>query len=155
MDKLSNIFKSKNYLNNNNNSFDIDRFINSIGVLETGGVKTDPYKFVRHSGDSSLGNALGKYQVTEGEFKKNAGRYLPKETSIEQFINNPSLQDQYMRKQALYRSSLGFTPQQIADFHRKGAGVLESEKSEYHQPGSAFFLAPDYVSEFTKLYNKK
>jgi len=136
-------------------NIDIPRFLSSIKANETSIVKGDPYKSYQFSGVKKYGNAVGAYRVTKGEFDRLKDRYLPKGVTFKDFQNNSSLQDMYMSNRALTMAAQGYTPQQIADFHNKGTGVLMTDKASNHSPGSTNYQNPDYVNKFNVNYNKK
>ena len=121
-----------------------NKISDAIAENETGGVPTDRYAFSRPSGNASLGRAMGKYQVTEGQLKSYAKRYLGASTTAEQFQNTPALQDRYIMGKIKYLSGEGYTPAQIADIHRNG--------TTGGPPGSTKYLSPAYVANFLKHY---
>jgi hypothetical protein len=125
---------------------DIDKFLKAIAANETSIIKSDPYLSSQYSGDESLGRAVGKYRVTQGDFDTYAPRYLGKGVTFKQFSIDPKLQDSYMTNKARLLYAQGYTPQQIADIHNKGiknTGV----------PGSTTYQNPDYVNKFNIIYN--
>ncbi len=128
-------------------SLDVEKFLNSIGSNETGGVQGNRYAFSQPSGSSSLGNALGKYQVTEGELKSYGKRFLGQDITPQQYLASTTAQDNYMRGKANYYAGQGYSPQEIADIHRKGI------KNSF-PAGSGKFQSPDYVNKFNMNYNK-
>lgn len=100
-----------------------DALLHAIGSNETGGVKTDPYAFSQPSGSKKQGNALGKYQVTEGELKTYGSRFLGAPVDSGTFLKNPGLQDTYMKSKAQYLNrTYGWSPEQIMAAHRGGFG---------------------------------
>lgn len=132
---------------------DIDKYLKAISQIETGNVKGNPYKFHQPSGNPALGRALGKYQITEAELRKNMKRYIGSNTTPDQFLNSPDIQDKYAINQAKYRNSLGYTPQQIADFHRAGTGILNTPEGKDYYPGSQKYQRQDYVTKFDAIYS--
>lgn len=133
----------------------IPKFLAAIKYNETRGVKGDPYLSSQPSGDPKLGNAIGAYRITESTFNQNKDKYLPKGTTLKQFQTTPALQDMYMTNQALSRAKQGYTPQQMADFHRAGTGVLQDKRSVNYQPGSNNYQNAAYVNAFNTTYNSK
>ena len=127
---------------------DKDKFLYSIGMNETSVIpEGEKYSFTRYSGKPKLGLALGKYNVTEGELKIYAKRYLGADISSKEFLENPGLQDRYTYNKARYLSKLGYTPQQIADIHNQGM-------TNVSDPGSSVYQSPDYVNKFNINYNR-
>lgn len=127
-------------------SLDAMKFLAAIAANETGIVKGDPYKFAKPSGNKILGRDLGKYQVTEGELKTYGTRYLGAPITGNQFLASSTAQDKYVANKADYYTKQGYTPQQIADIHRRGY-----KKSG--PAGSSQYQDPDYVNKFNTIYN--
>jgi hypothetical protein len=125
---------------------DVEKFLNAIGTNETGGIKGDRYAFHQPSGSAALGDALGKYQVTEGELKTYGKRFLGQDVTPRQYLSSPAIQDNYMKSKADFYTKQGYTPQDIADIHRKGI------KNSY-PAGSGKYQSPDYVNNFNVNYN--
>jgi len=147
---LVNLFGSKPIVYNAETkpSIDAQKFALAIGENETGGVKGDRYKYTRYSGDKNLGNALGKYQVTEGELKTYGPRYMKRAITSKEFLSNPSLQDEYIQNKALHLANQGYQPEDIADIHRMGI-------TKSYPAGSGNYQSPGYVEAFKKNYNLK
>jgi len=124
-----------------------DRILKAIANNETSTVKGDPYSFSKPSGNKALGNDLGKYQVTEGELKAYAGRYLGKPITSKEFLTNPTAQDTYMTNKINMLSKQGYTPPQIADIHRRGM-------TNSSAPGTTTYQDPVYVNKFNQTYNQ-
>lgn len=96
------------------------------------------YTFTRFSGIKALGRAMGKYQITEGELKDYAEKYLGQKVTAKQFLNSPALQDKYMlAKIERLRSELGMTDDQIFAAHFGGINYNINRKSvqEYIKRG--------------------
>jgi hypothetical protein len=125
---------------------DRTKFLAALAANETGIVKGDPYKFKQPSGNKKFGQALGRYQVTEGELKTYGSRYLGQPISPSQFLASSTAQDNYVTNKALELSKQGYTPQQIADIHRRGIRKTS-------EPGSSIYQDPDYVNKFNVNYN--
>jgi hypothetical protein len=117
----------------------------AIKQNETGGVKTDPYKFYKPSGIESLGNDLGAYQVTEGELKTYSPRYLGGQNiNANDFLTSSTAQDKYIDNKIKYYLDKGYTPEDIADIHRSGY-------TKSFPPGSGKYQSPKYVESFKKF----
>lgn len=126
---------------------DINKILEAIAYAETRGVKGDRYTFRKPSGSAKMGDDIGKYQVTEGTLGTYAPRYLGKPVTADYFQNNPSAQEEYMRKFIEDTLSRGNTPQQVADIHRRG--VKNSSPA-----GSNVYQDQGYVDIFNSYYNK-
>ena len=96
----------------------------SIAHNETRGILTNPYSFKKYSGSETMGNANGKYQVTDGELKTYGPKYLGRQVSSQEFLNTPALQDQYMNAKISSLQSRGLSTDQILAAHRGGASDL-------------------------------
>jgi len=129
-------------------SLDTKKFLESIAANETSVVRGDKYASSQKSGLPQLGDAIGKYRVTEGELKSYSQRYLGKPVTGKEFIASPVMQDNYMTNKANYLANLGYTPPQIADIHNKGM-------KNSSEPGSEVYQNPDYVKKFLLNYNAK
>ena len=125
-----------------------DRIKEGIAHNETRGVKTDPYLFSQHSGDDNQGDAIGRYQVTEGELKTYGKKYLGRDVDIANFRKNPVAQDEYIKAKIKTLALRGNTPEQIADIHRRG--VANSSPA-----GSRVYQDPKYVKDFQTAYNRQ
>lgn len=128
------------------NTLDTARFLAAIAANETSIVKGDKYKFAKPSGNPALGRDLGKYQVTEGELKTYGKRYLGEPISGNNFLASSTAQDRYVATKAKMLSEKGYTPQQIADIHRRGY-------TKSSAPGTAIYQDPMYVEKFNANYN--
>src|SRR4051812_12898140 len=80
---------------------DIPLIRDAIAHNETRG-ETNPYSFFQPSGNKTLGNALGKYQVTEGELGTYAQRFLGQPVTAAAFLASPPLQDKYVNNKIQY-----------------------------------------------------
>jgi len=127
-------------------SFDPKRFAEAIAYNETRGVQGDPYRFSRYSGNPKQGDALGTYQVTEGELKTYGSRYLGQPMSSQQFLASSTAQDTYVKSKGQYYADMGYQPADIADIHR--AGYTKS-----YPAGSGQYQNPGYVESFKNIYN--
>lgn len=123
----------------------VQKIAKSIANNETGIVQGDPYSFSQPSGNKQYGRALGKYQVTEGELKSYAPKYLGQAISGNDFLASSTAQDKYIQGKIQHYSSLGYSPEQIADIHRRG--VTNSS-----DPGSTTYQDPGYVNKFDQTF---
>ena len=133
--------------------FDYNKFLKALRLSETSVIGGDPYPTWQPSGKKDYGRALGAYRVTESELAQKSKRYLGRVVTPDEFLKSPQLQDLYVLNQAKYRHSEGYTPQQMADFHKKGTGVLLSPEAEKYKPGSANYQDPERVDRFMEFYN--
>lgn len=122
----------------------IDAVLAGLAYNESRGVE-NPYTFNKPSGVKEYGNDLGKYQVTEATLKRLAKRYLGREVTTQEFLNSPQLQEEFMRNRVRAQINMGYTPQQIADFHRSG---------KIGEPGDTTYNSPDYVKSFDTEYKR-
>lgn len=127
-------------------AINLDQLAAAIAYNETRGVNGDPYKYSRFSGDKKLGRALGKYQITEGDLKTYAQRYLGQPISPNEFLASSTAQDNYIKNKAKFFADQGYTAADIADIHR--AGLTNSFPA-----GSGKYQNPGYVKSFNDQYN--
>ena len=146
---LSGLFSNTplHYVNPTNQPLDRNKFLSSLAINETGGVKGDPYKFSQPSGIVKYGKALGKYQITEANLKHDAPLYLGKSMTPAQFLASPEAQDNLVYNKSNMMHMRGYTPEQIVDIHNKGM-------TNSSAPGSTQYQNPDYVKKFSMNYNK-
>jgi len=125
------------------------KFLASIAHNETGVVRGDPYSFAKPSGSAAMGRDMGRYQVTEGELASYSERYLggAQKVTPDTFMKNPKMQEVYLSRKYNYYKDKGYTPQQIADIHRRGY-------KNSGAPGSEVYQDPDYVAKFNSTYLK-
>jgi hypothetical protein len=116
--------------------------LNSIKYNETRGEK-NPYSYSRYSGSSIAGNALGAYQVTQGELNTYGQKFLGKAVTSQQFLSDPQLQDQYMQAKIQHGLQMGLTLPQIFATHRGG----------YTHPDNAMVKYKGYVDSALQEYN--
>lgn len=126
---------------------DINKIREAIAYAETRGVRGDKSAFSQASGNQRLGDAIGTYQVTEGELNTYGPQYTGSPIDIAQFRNNPTAQEEYINAKIRALAARGNTPQQIADIHRRG--VKNSSPA-----GSTVYQDPGYVDIFNQYYNK-
>jgi len=124
----------------------IEKIKAGLAYAETRGVKGNKHTFSQASGEERLGEVIGKYQVTEGELKTYAPKYIGRNMSIKEFRNSPSAQEEYIQGKIKTLLGRGNTPQQVADIHRRG--VKGSSPA-----GSNIYQDPDYVATFNAGYN--
>lgn len=121
-----------------------DQIAWAIKQNETRGVKGDPYRFSRFSGNKNLGQAIGAYQTTEGDLKTYAPRFIGQTITGKEFQASTTAQENYMKNKIKFYREKGYTPEQIADIHR--AGYTKSGP-----PGSEEYQNPRYVEAFKKF----
>ena len=113
------------------------KLASSIAYNETRG-EQNPYSFKQYSGSSTIGNANGKYQITDAELKAYAPRFLGTQITPQQFLNNPSLQDRYINTKIQSLANRRLTPEQILAVHRGGMSDLTpqglSARVQQYQP---------------------
>lgn len=129
-------------------AFDRDRLLYALGMSETSIIPEEQrYSSSQFSGKPKLGDALGKYRVTENELKHYSPRYLGIEVTRKEFLENPGLQDRYvLNKFKTLTEKDKYTLEQVADIHNKGI-----QKSS--DPGSDIYQNPKYVNDFINFYN--
>jgi hypothetical protein len=128
------------------------RAISAVKGIETGGLTTkqllqahnDPYRFKQPAG-GGMGMANGAYQFTDEGIKTDVNRGIVNQTTASN-MDMPVAQDIYMKNIFQHYTKLGYTPQQIADIHRKGF-----KNSDI--PGGTRYQSPGYVEEFNRRYN--
>lgn len=113
-----------------NKSYSPTEIRQAIGMAESRGEK-NPYQFSRFSGKNELGNALGKYQVTEGELKSYAKRYLGKDVTSQEFLTNPKFQDDYINNKVADQQKQGIGLDDIISNHRGGINSKVSDYQDY------------------------
>lgn len=121
---------------NKNKMLEVFRYQESRG-------EKNPYSFFQYSGRPELGDALGAYQVTEGELETYAKRYLGREVSRDEFLNNPKIQDEYMIGKIRYmEEEMGFTIDEIFGAHRGGIGGRKNKNYS------------GYINQAVDMYNE-
>lgn len=101
-----------------------------LKMAETRGEK-EPYSFYRYSGDPKLGDALGAYQITEGQLKTYGKRYLGREVSRDEFLDTPELQDKYVDNFIDYWDKQGIDEDNIIVIHRGGINAKTDQYQSY------------------------
>lgn len=107
-------------------TINLPKAVGAIKYNESRGEK-EPYYFSQPSGSSTLGKALGAYQITEGELKTYAKRFLGKPVTTKEFLSNPKLQDEYMKEKIRSLAKRGLNLEQILAVHRYGMSDLSKE----------------------------
>lgn len=123
----------------------INRIREAIAHNETGIIKDNPYGFSQHSGQAAMGNALGRYQVVEDELKRYAPRYLGQPIDPKTFLASSTAQDNYITGKIKRFLGEGYTPQNVADIHRRGF-------TRSGNPGYTNYQDPDYVAKFNAQF---
>lgn len=121
------------------------KFLNAIAYNETNTIK-EPYSYHKFSGSKTLGDDLGKYQVTEGELKTYGKRYLGRVPTKQEFLSSPELQDEYMTAKYNYLKGQGYSDAEIADIHRRGIKNAQPKGKDTYQ-------SPEYVKSFLAQLN--
>ena len=132
---------------------EVDRIRNTIKYMETRGEAARgegmDYSFSQPSGIKEFGDALGAYQITEAKLRENSRRFLGKNVTKDEFLNNPELQDKYIESQIKFLLDRGFKTNSLFAAHRGGwsdlrrAATMERNK-KYQQ----------YVNEAMEQYQK-
>jgi len=116
-----------------------DPLIDAIAYNETGVVpEEEKYSFSQPSGNKKLGKALGKYQVTEGELKSYAPRYLGRTVTADEFLSSPEIQDEYMRNKITKLKEQGNSTEDIFRIHRGGVNAKPTQYGDYVRKGLDF-----------------
>jgi hypothetical protein len=119
----------------------INKMLEVFRHQESRGEK-NPYSFSQYSGVENLGDALGAYQVTEGELRTYGKKYLGKDVTAKQFLENPKLQDTYMTNKIIdFENRYKFSVPEMFGAHRGGIGGRSNPN--YQQ----------YIQEAVNLYN--
>lgn len=80
-------------------NYDIPKILAALAKNETGGVpEVQRDSFSKPSGSKALGNDLGRFQVTEGELRDNAQKFLGHPVTSQQFVSDPDAQRAYMTR---------------------------------------------------------
>lgn len=94
-------------------------YLDAIASVETQGVN-NPYSSKQYSGSPALGDALGKYRVTEGELKSYGPQIMGRPVNSQEFASNPAAQDAYMVNKVKLLQKAGLTPAGIIGVHNQG-----------------------------------
>lgn len=132
---------------------DTERILASLRHMETRGEK-DPYSFYQSSGNSDIGDALGAYQITEAKLKeqsKKLGYAHP--ITRDQFLQNPNMQDDFMRKMVdqRFKGEFNFDLPTMFAAHRGGFSDLNNMASVYNNYKQ---YADEGVQEYNSLAAK-
>ncbi len=130
-------------------NYNVANIREAIGYNESRGVK-NPYSFSQPSSkENTLGNALGRYQVTEAELRERSKQFTGKLITPKQFLSDPKVQDRYLEGKANFLLGQGFTPEDVAAAHRGGfsdrTDAARKKRLEERK---------GYVSEFLSEYNR-
>lgn len=132
--------------------YDVSEIKNAIGQAESRGEK-EPYKFSRFSNRKDLGNVLGKYQVTEGELKSYSKKYLGKDITTNDFLNNSQLQETYMDNKISDWKKMGIDLDNIISNHRGGLNSRIEDYKSYIDSVKSFL--PERSSTLTSFESPK
>ncbi len=106
------------------------KLASAIAETETNVIpESKRYSFSQPSGIKSLGRAMGKYQVTEGELRDYSKLYTGRKITSKQFLSNPKIQDEYMIGKINYLRSKGMTDEEIIAAHRGGLNADTSSST--------------------------
>ncbi len=128
---------------------DIDKLMEAFAYNETRGVEGDKYAFHQPSGDDNLGEARGKYQITDGELADLGEELLGKKVTAQEFQDSPELQEKYMRNKMQAWIDEGLSIEGLAALHRRGytryrdEGVVDQKIKD----------AGGYVTDLVNYYN--
>ncbi len=125
------------------------KLIETIKYNETRG-EENPYTFSQPSGNDALGLALGAYQITEGELKTYAKRYLGRAITAEQFLANPGIPDEYLKNTIDSLTKRGLSVEDILAVHNKGASDLRPEALKETRE-----KAKEYIKSGMEVYATK
>lgn len=109
---------------------DFSILMDAFRHVESRGEK-EPYKTRIYSGKPELRDALGAYQITEGELETYAPLYFGTKISPEQFIDSPELQDAYMQKKLDDFQSKGYSLEEMIRYHRGGQNAGDNSNPGY------------------------
>ena len=124
-------------------------FKNRIARNETSIIpENEKYSFRQPSGNKSIGDALGKYQITEGELKTYAPRFIGRQVTTDEFLNSPDIQERYLDEKFNFYSKQGYSPSEISWIHRRGI-------TNAYNPGDERFLKDEYVEKFNQPIDLK
>lgn len=80
----------------------------------------DKYTFRKPSGDASMGDDIGKYQVVEAEILAWSDDFLGRTVTPDEFHQSPELQEEYMNAKVKALLEEGLTMEEILAVHRDG-----------------------------------
>ena len=122
-------------------TIDMPRLKKTLAYNETKGIpeEKEKYSSSQDSGRVDLGDALGKYRVTEGELETFSKKYLGKKVGKSEFLGNPQLQETYMDNKLADWESKGFTIEDMLLYHRGGLGAKKEEYPGYISEGLAYY----------------
>ena len=122
-------------------TIDMPRLKKTLAYNETKGIpeEKEKYSSSQDSGRVDLGDALGKYRVTEGELETFSKKYLGKKVGKSEFLGNPQLQETYMDNKLADWESKGLTIEDMLLYHRGGLGAKKEEYPGYISEGLAYY----------------
>jgi hypothetical protein len=131
---------------------EINRIKETIKYMESRGEgakgEGQDYSFSQPSGIEAFGDALGAYQITEAKLRENSRRFLGKNITKDEFLNNPELQDKYIESQIKFLLDRGFKTNSLFSAHRGGWSNLSRnatmERNKKYQ---------QYMNEAMEKYN--
>lgn len=120
----------------------------AIKYMETRGEK-NPYSFSQPSGVKELGEAMGAYQITEAKLKENAKKFLGRNVSKQEFLNNPELQDKFVESEIKYLKDNNFKIDSLFSAHRGGWSDM-SRQATINRNNKY----KEYMNQATQKYNE-
>lgn len=115
----------------------------SFGKIIQNPTDAERYAYHKPSGNPKLGEDLGMYQVTEGELKTYAKRFLGRDITKEEFLASPEAQNAYIDGKYNWYIKQGFSPEEISWIHRNGI-------TNAYSPGDKRYQQASYVQNFNK-----
>ncbi len=107
------------------------------------------YSFYRYSGDPTLGDALGAYQITETTLKDNAKKFLGRNVSRQEFLNKPEMQDKFYESEHKYLRDMGYKIDSLFAAHKGGWGHMDTPSVKSMKEKNK-----GYMTEAMKKYNE-
>ena len=141
----------------NPSQIDVNAMKTAIYNRETGNRPDipNPYMYSKPSGDKTMGQDLGKYQVTSGELKTYSSRFLNGEqVKDKDFLNSRFLQEQYMNNKIKFLQGQGLSPEEIFASHAQGIPNWGDKKMLQQKIINANKNRSNYVSDSIHEYNK-
>lgn len=131
---------------------DTQRIKDAIAFNETRG-ETNKYGSRQSSNVRGLGDAVGKYRVTEGEFTTNVKRFLPGESvTFDDFRRSPTLQERYMDGKIEFLRNEGWQAEDIISMHFMGMSNRNDPEAYARQKHSTSSRA--YLESAMPEYNR-
>lgn len=111
----------------------------------------DPYKFRKQSGIKKYGEDLGKYQITTAKLNENSKRFLGRQVSPDEFINNPKLQEKFIESEINFLLNKSYTLPQIFAAHRSGwSDFGEKQEKVYNRKKYVDSAINHYIKVLSK-----